>query len=543
LHSTMMRYPLLLGSMLERAARLFPHTEVVSRKPDHSLHRSTYVDVRERSLRLAYGLQLAGLKPGERVASLMWNHSTYLEAYFGVPAAGGVLHTLNLRLHPDELTYIINHGQARFLIVDDVLLPVFEAVREHVNFERVFVVSHYASQTRSGCEPYEVLISGPPDPETVITDENAAAAMCYTSGTTGRPRGVVYSHRALVLHTFAAALPDAFGLSHRDVLMPLQPMFHANAWGFPFMATMLGAKQVLPGPYLDLNSLLELISGERVTMSGGVPTVWAGILEALEADPNRWKVAAGFRMMIGGTAPHASLIEGLDRHGMRTIHAWGMTETSPVTLVNNLKSNLDHLTEEQKISLRCKQGLALPYIDARIVDAHGLEAPNDDRSVGELQVRGPWITAGYYEPGAETDHSTDEDWFKTGDVACMDREGYIRLVDRTKDLIKSGGEWISSVDLENALLGHPAVRQAAVIAVPDPKWDERPLAVVVLKPGAQATAEQLSAFLLTHFAKWQIPDSFVFLPALPHTSTGKVSKAQLRLRFKGVNWERAAAAG
>ena len=540
---TMMDYPLLLGSMLERAGKLFPHAEVVSRQPDHSIHRCTYRDIRERSRRLACGLQLAGLQPGDRVGSLMWNHYAHLECYFGVPMAGGVLHTLNLRLHPEELAYIINHGGDRFLIVDDVLVPVFEAVRQQVNLERVFVVSHYPKESREGYEHYDDLLSAPPEPDTVITDEHAAAAMCYTSGTTGRPRGIVYSHRALALHTFAAALPDAFCLSHRNVFMPLQPMFHANAWGFPFMATMLGAKQVLPGPYLDAESLLELITQEQVTMSGGVPTVWAGVLDALEAEPQRWKIAPGFRMMIGGAAPPESLIRGLDRHGLKVIHAWGMTETSPVTLVNNLKSNLDGLTDEEKITLRCKQGISLPYIEARIADEQGCELPADGKSAGELQVRGPWVASDYYQQ-SEGSHAWSEDgWFKTGDVAAMDPEGYVKLVDRAKDLIKSGGEWISSVDIENALMTHAAIKEAAVIGVADSKWGERPLAVVVLRPGSQATSEELAGSLRERFAKWQIPDSFVFLPALPHTSTGKVSKAQLRLRFKGLNWERAAAAG
>lgn len=539
----MMRYPLLLGTMLERAAKLFPHSEIVSREPDHSIHRCNYHELRRRSLSLAAGLQLAGLQTGDRVASLMWNHSVHLEAYFGIPAAGGVLHTLNLWLHPEELAYIINHGGARFLIVDDVLLPVFEAVRAQVNVERVFVVAHYPREDRTGYEHYDDLLSLAPHPQGVTADENMAACMCYTSGTTGRPRGVVYSHRALVLHSFAVALPDAFCLSHGDVVMPLQPMFHSNGWGFPFVATMLGAKQVLPGPHFEAHRLLDLIAREQVTMAGGVPTVWASILSAMDAEPLRWKIASGFRMMVAGTAPPESLIRGLDRHGMHSIHSWGMAETSPVAVVNILKSSLQTLDEQQKMALRCKQGVPLPYVETRIVDDKGTHVAHDGETAAELQVRGPWIAGEYYHPEVEHESWTSDGWFRTGDIASIDEEGYVRLVDRVKDLIQSGGEWISSVELENVLLRHPAVREAAVIGVPDPKWDERPLAAVVLKPGAEATVEQLMRHLGEHFAQWQLPDSVVFLPSLPHTSAGKVSKAQLRLRFKGLNWERAAATG
>lgn len=538
----MMRYPLLLGSMLERAAKLFPSSEVVSRKPDHSIHRCTYAALLERSLSLACGLQLAGLQVGDRVASLMWNHHAHLEAYFGVPAAGGVLHTVNLRLHPDELTYVINQGGARFLLLDDVLLPVFEAVRDHVNIERAFVVAHYAKEQRDDYEHYDDLISAPPDPDTSITDENTAALMCHSLGTGGHPRPVVYSHRALALHSLALAIPDAFCLSHRDAFMPLQPMFHANAWGFPFVATMLGAKQVLPGPHLDPHDVLDLITREQVTMAGGLPTSWSAILDVMNAEPERWKVPPGCRVMLAGAMPSQSLLRGLDAHGIGAIHAWGTTECSPVAVVNVQKSCLDALDDQQKMALRYKQGLALPFVETRLVDEKGSEIRSAE-DAGEFQIRGPWIAGQYYNSSGQSSTWTADGWFRTGDVASIDKEGYVRIVDRAKDAIKSGGEWISSAELESALLAHPSVREAAVIGMPDPKWDERPLAVVALRSGARATPEELTQYLSERFDKWQVPDSFVFLPSLPHTSTGRISKAQLRLRFKGLHWEKEAAAG
>ncbi|MBX6396283.1 MAG: long-chain fatty acid--CoA ligase, partial [Alicyclobacillaceae bacterium] len=465
------------------------------------------------------------------VGTLMWNHYAHLEAYFGIPAAGGVLHTLNLRLHPDDIAYIMNHAEDRYLIVDDVLLPLFDQVKDRVSPERVFVVSLTGQKIPDGYEDYEDLLrTATGDFRYPDLDENEAAGMCYTSGTTGKPKGVVYSHRALVLHSLASALADTMAVSNRDTVMPVVPMFHANAWGIPFTATMVGAKQVFPGPHLDPVSLLELFEAERVTFAAGVPTIWLGIAQQLEKEPSRWKLEP-MRMVVGGSAAPEGMIRAFDRFGHRVVHAWGMTETTPMATVSHVKSTLDHLSEDEKYAIRAKQGLPVPFIEARIVHDEG-EAPWDGKTMGELQVRGPWIAGSYYNRPESADSFTEDGWFRTGDVATIDAEGYMKITDRTKDLIKSGGEWISSVDLENALMGHPAVAEAAVFAVPHPKWQERPLAAVVLKAGASVTPEELRAYLEPKFAKWWLPDGFVFLEEIPRTSAGKFLKSKLREAYK-----------
>jgi fatty-acyl-CoA synthase len=531
----MMDFPLTLTHILERAGKLFGRVEIVSRMPDKSLHRYSYADFYRRARQLAEALQRAGLRRGDRIATLMWNHYAHLEAYFGIPAAGGVLHTLNLRLAPDDIAYIVNHAEDRFLIVDDVLLPLFEQFKDKVSLERVFVVPLTGNQPPQPYENYETFLktaSGEfqyPD-----IDEDEAAGMCYTSGTTGKPKGVVYSHRALVLHSLAAALTDTLAISHRDTVTPVVPMFHANAWGVPFAATMVGAKQVFPGPHLDAESLLNLFENEQVTFAAGVPTIWLGIVQALEKQPERWKLPQ-IRMAVGGSAAPEGLIRAFDRFGCRVIHAWGMTETTPLGTVSQPKRYMDDWTEDEQYSVRTRQGLAVPFVEMRVVNDDG-EAPWDGVTMGELQVRGPWITGSYYNQADASGSFTDDGWLRTGDIATIDPEGYMKITDRTKDLIKSGGEWISSVDLENALMGHPAVAEAAVVAVPHPKWQERPLAAVVLKPGVEATPEELRAHLASKFAKWWVPDAFVFIDQVPRTSAGKFKKAALREQFKDWQW-------
>jgi fatty-acyl-CoA synthase len=540
---SMMDYPLTLQAILERIPKVYAAVEIVSRRPDGSVHRYTYMDFYRRTKALAEALHRAGLQPGDRVATLCWNHYAHLEAYFGVPAAGGVVHTLNLRLHAQELAFIVNHAQDRFLIVDDVLLPLFEQFRDKIKPERVFVVRHQVVRHQNGPLPQategyeELLLTAQGGYEFPRSDENDAAAMCFTSGTTGNSKGVLYSHRALILHALAFSLPDSFCVSQHDVAMALAPMFHANAHGLPHVAVMLGCKLVLPGRQLDPQSILELFSAEQVTLATAVPTVWAGILEGLEKDPGKWKLAPEFRGFVGGTAVPEALVRKLDQRGLRLIQVWGMTETTPVAVCSTLKSHMRAWTEDERYRVRVRQGRALPFMEVRVVNDHG-EAPWDGATLGELHVRGPWVASSYFNAPGTEDRWTADGWLRTGDIATIDEEGYVQIADRAKDLIKSGGEWISSVDLENALVAHPAVREAGVIAVPHPKWDERPIAVVVLRSDATATPDELREFLSSRFAKWQLPDAFVFLDELPHTSTGKLSKLELRKRFADWQWNK-----
>lgn len=533
---TMMDYPLTLVHILERAGKLFGEVEVVSRKPDRSLHRYTFADLYRRARQLAECLTAAGLKRGDRVATLMWNHYAHFEAYFGIPVAGGVLHPLNLRLHPNEIAYIVNHAQDRFLMVDDVLLPTLEKFSSQVHFERIFVVPHCQQDVPADFENYEHWLKQATGKfQYPALSEQDGAAMCFTSGTTGNPKGVLYSHRSEVLHSMAETMADSVAVSQHDTILVGSSMFHANAWGYPYTAAMVGAKLVFPGPYLDAESLLNLIEQEHVTLAGAVPTIWLPIVELLESNPGRWKREHNVRIMCGGTAPPESLIRALDRHKLHIIHGWGMTETSPAATLSRLKPCMDAWPENQQYASRAKQGWPLPFVELRIMTPEG-EAPHDGQTMGELEVRGPWVAASYYKAPESKDRWTRDGWFRTGDVATMDPDGCIKLVDRSKDLIKSGGEWISSVDLESTLMSHPAVREAAVIAVHHPKWQERPLAVVVLKDGAHAQSEDLREFLGQKFAKWQLPDDFVFVNELPHTSIGKLSKVELRKQFADWKW-------
>jgi fatty-acyl-CoA synthase len=543
MRGTMMDFPLTLPAILERAGKLFHRVEIVSRRPDCSIQRTTYGAFYRRARRLADAMTKLGLRAGDRVASMMWNHSGHLEAFFGVPCAGGILHTLNLRLHPHELAAIVNHAEDRFLIIDDVLLPTFEKFRASVSFERVIAVPYGGGGIPTGYLNYEELLAGASDDfRYPAIDENDGAAMCFTSGTTGNSKGVVYSHRALVLHTFAEMGVDSFAIGHHDTVLPVAPMFHANAWGLPYSCAMAGARLILPGPNVDPESVLDLIAQEHVTIACGVPTVWLGVREAIEKNPGRWKFDWPVRIVIGGTAPPEQLMRTLDKHGLHILHLWGMTETAPLATVGRLKRHMLEWTSDQQYAVRLKQGWPTPFVELRVMRPEGLEgksveAPRDGNTPGELEVRGPWVAASYYKSPDQAHRWTEDGWFKTGDIATMDDEGFIKIVDRAKDLVKSGGEWISSVDIENMLMGHPAVKEAAVVGVPHPKWQERPLAAVVLKDGAQVTAEELRAFLAQSFAKWQLPDAFVFLETLPRTSVGKFKKIALREQFANWKWE------
>jgi fatty-acyl-CoA synthase len=534
---TMMDFPLTLVPMLERAGKLFSGVEIVSRRPDRSIARYTYGDMYRRARQLARALELAGIGRGDRVATLMWNHAMHLECYFGITVEGGVIHTLNLRLHPSELAYTANHARDRFLIVDDVLLPVYESFRSQVNFERVFVAPFGGTAIPKEYERYEdFLAAADGDFEYPEIEENEAAMVCFTSGTTGKAKGVVYSHRALVLHTLASCIKGTFGVSHDDVVLACPPMFHANAWGLPWTATMMGAKLVLPGPHMDAESLLDLIEREGVTLAAGVPTLWLSVLQALENNPGRWEIKRPLRIVSGGSAVPEALFRGLDRFDIEVRQIWGMTETTPMASMGTIKTTLAGCSEDEAYKIRTKAGLPSPFVEMRVMSAEG-EAPWDDKSVGELEVRGPWVTASYLDAAETSDRWSKDGWFRTGDMATIDSEGYIRIVDRSKDMIKSGGEWISSVDLETALMNHPAVSEAAVIGIPHPKWQERPLAVIVMKKGAQVQEEELRAYLEERFAKWQLPDAFIFATEIPRTSVGKFLKSKLRDEYKGWKWK------
>ena len=523
---TMMDAPLVLDWIADRAERWLGGGEIVSRRPDRSLARTTYAQVIARARRLARALVAAGIQRGDRVATLMWNHAEHLEAYFGIPLAGAAVHTLNLRLHPDEIAFIANDAGDRLLIVDDVLVPLYEKIRAAgAKFERVIVVG-------SGGD-YEAFLAGAPDhAELPALAEHDALGVCYTSGTTGRPKGVVYSHRSTILHSLVAALPDCLDLSHADTLLPVVPMFHVNAWGLPYIAAMTGAKLVLPGCHLDPPSLLELMVGEHVTVAAGVPTIWIGIRDLLDADRGRYALEPGLRMIVGGSAAPEQLIRDFDRHGLSLLHAWGMTETSPIGTVSRVPHAVGD--EATRYKLRARQGRPVPFVDLRVRNEAG-EVARDDRTQGEVLVRGPWIAAAY-AGGHSPERWTDDGFFRTGDVARVDEHGCIQLVDRIADLIKSGGEWIATQELENALMGHPAVREAAVIGVAHPKWSERPLAAVVLKTGAACTPEDLRAHLAPRFPKFWLPDAFVFVETIPRTSAGKFKKTELRERFRDWAW-------
>ncbi|MGO4278117.1 fatty-acyl-CoA synthase [Cupriavidus sp. OV038] len=528
----MMSAPLLISSIIKHAARYYASTEIVSRRTEGDLHRYTYRDCELRARKVAQALGALGVQQGERVGTLAWNGYRHLEIYYGVSGMGAVCHTINPRLFPEQIAYIVNHAEDRYVFFDATFLPLVEGVAPHCPNVKGWVMmtdrAHMPADAKVPLLCYEDLIDAQDGDYTWPEfDENLASSLCYTSGTTGNPKGALYSHRSTVLHSYASALPDALGCSARDVILPVVPMFHVNAWGLPYSVPLVGAKLVLPGAKLDGPSLYELFEQEKVTFSAGVPTVWLGLLQHVNA--NNLKFSTFRRTVIGGSAAPPAMIRALEALDVEVIHAWGMTEMSPLGTSCKLLARHEDLPEDARHKILEKQGRVIYGVDMKIVDGEGAELPWDGKAFGDLYVRGPWVISTYFR----NDNTPLVDgWFPTGDVATIDEEGYMQITDRSKDVIKSGGEWISSIDVENVAAAHPAVHMAACISAYHPKWDERPLLVVVRRPGMDITREALLAFFEGKVAKWWIPDDVAFVTEMPLTATGKMQKLKLREQFK-----------
>jgi len=532
-----MDYPLTLTQFFERARKIFHRKTMATRVPGAGLQRYTYADYADRVCRLSAALDRLGLKKGDRVGTFAWNSHRHMEVYFAAPLMGMVLHTINIRLSAQDLIYIINHAEDQVLIVDASLWHLVEPIRKDLKSVKHFIVMKDtpAGEIPAGALDYEALVADAKPVETwPKLEETDAAGMCYTSGTTGHPKGVLYTHRGIYLHCFGSSTVDVLGICERDVILHIVPMFHANAWCVPFAGVMNGSTQIFGGPNPQPRDIIEIVHNERVTLVGAVPTVWIAIQAILEKEP-QWDISSIRCIPIGGSAAPKSLIQLFDKkYGAYMLHAWGMTEMSPLGTVCRPRSYTDSLPEEERYNIRAKQGAMVAGVDMRIVDEGGKVQPWDGKSVGEIQVRGPWITSGYYNNPAGAAQFTEDGWFRTGDVASIDSEGYVQITDRTKDLIKSGGEWISSVDMETAIMDHPKVLEAAVIAVPHPQWQERPLACVVPKPEfkGELSAQEIMEYLTPRVAKWWLPDEVVFIDAVPKTSVGKFDKKVLRERFR-----------
>jgi fatty-acyl-CoA synthase len=539
MHGLMMNMPLQISSLIRHAERYHGDTEIVSRMVEGGIHRYTYAEAHRRSRQLANALSSLGVRMHDRVGTLAWNGFRHFEIYYATSGSGAVCHTINPRLFPEQIVYIVNHAEDQYICFDLTFAPLVERIAEHCKGVRGWVAmtdkAHMPPLKLTNLLCYEDLVNSHSDdyawPE---FDEWTAAGLCYTSGTTGNPKGVLYAHRSTILHAYAACLPDAINLSARDVVLPVVPMFHVNAWGLPYACALAGCKLVFPGAALDGASIYALFEQEKVTMSAGVPTVWLGLLQHVKQ--NNLKFSTVNRTVIGGSAcPPAMIRTFQDDYGVQVLHAWGMTELSPLGTVSTLKSKHLAQDKEAQYAIQFKQGRPIYGVDMRIVDDQGKELPWDGQAFGDLLVRGPWITTQYFK-GEGGDPLREDDrgkrWFPTGDVATIDPDGFMQITDRSKDVIKSGGEWISSIDLENAAVAHPAVKEAAVIGVAHPKWDERPLLVVVRQPNTNVTREELLKFFEGKVAKWWIPDDVAFVDELPHTATGKLLKTKIREDFR-----------
>lgn len=533
MHGLMMQESLLVSALIRYADRFHGDTEIVSRRVEGDIHRTNYRDLHRRARQIANALLAKGVKPGDRVATLAWNGYRHLELYFAISGIGAVMHTVNPRLHPSQIAWICNHAEDTWLFYDITFQPLVDAFAGQCPALQNLVVmtdrEHMPASRLQGVQAYEELLeSGSPDLEWPQFDENTASSLCYTSGTTGDPKGVLYSHRSTLLHTIVGATPDMLGISATEVVLPVVPMFHVNAWGVPYMAAMTGAKLVFPGPNLDGASLYDLFEAEQVTLSAGVPTVWQGLLNHVEQ--NGLHFSSMRRTVIGGSAcPPAMMSMFEQKYNVKVLHAWGMTETSPLGSAASLKSRHAGLPDEEIFTIKRKQGRPPFGIDMKLLGPDGSEQPWDGKSEGELLVKGPWVLRSYF--GREDKQDLIGGWFPTGDVSTIDADGYMQITDRSKDVIKSGGEWISSIEIENIAMAHPAVAMAACIAVPHPKWDERPLLVVARRPGAEVSREDLIGWFSGKVAKWQEPDDVVFVDAIPLGATGKMLKTSLREQF------------
>jgi 3-(methylthio)propionyl---CoA ligase len=535
LRGLMMDSPLLISSLIVHAERCHGDTEIVSRSVEGPIHRYTYADAHKRARQLAQALARLGVKQGDRIGTLAWNGYRHLELYYGVSGMGAVIHTINPRLFPEQIQYIVSHAEDAYVFFDLTFAPIVEKLAPQCKGVKGWVAmtdrAHMPQSSVPNLLCYEELIARESGVyEWPRLDEWTASGLCYTSGTTGNPKGVLYAHRSTVIHAYGASLPDVFAASARETILPVVPMFHVNAWGIPYLATMNGCKVVFPGGALDGKSLYELFEAEMVSVTAGVPTVWLGLLTYMKA--NGLKFSTLRRAIVGGSAaPPAMIRQFEEEFGVDCQHAWGMTEMSPLGTLITLKTKHAALPEQKRFELRCKQGRTIYGVEMKIVDAEGRELPRDGKAFGDLLVRGPWVTNGYFK--GEGGDALRDGWFPTGDVATIDADGFMHITDRSKDVIKSGGEWISSIELENIAVAHPAIAEAAVIGVHHDKWDERPIVVAVKKQGADVTREEMLQFYDGKIAKWMIPDDVVFVADLPHTATGKLSKLTLREQMKG----------